>query len=509
MNNANQVEMSDVQGLVLRGYNYPYIRYLILSIKDTAGARKFCADLASGSGKGGMSVTNADVWEGAKPDYCLNIGFTYSGMEMLLGTANSKTVALWSSLQVFGAFKKGAVADAAAIGDTGDSAPAKWWKNGGWIAENGENSNDDSDLHIQITLFTLTQDNREKYYDILLDMITATASGPSIVPVYYQDSDPIIVDEDPNYIHFGYKDSLSQPRIDNVLWENKNVRRRMGVSTIDDRPKVPADRFVISQDASDYKAHPLLTNGTFAAFRLLYQDVAGFEKFINSGGEASAELIAAKMCGRWRDGTPLVVSPDKEDKDLGIAGPKNFNFTNFNYLVPSPNQQGDDPVSDDQGLRCPYASHIRRANPRDDINVTGNDDNAEKHRIVRRASPYGPLYDPSEKSDVEVQRGLVGLFIGAVLGQQFRFVTINWFEANGFRNPDLSPNHSGIDPLFGPQDADPDPANDKEFAYNDNGVYKVIPKLTRFVRTDGSLYLFLPGIKGLLHLSEGTIPPRI
>lgn len=505
MDITSGIQMNDIQGLILRGYNFPHIRYLILSIKDIAGAQQFCADLASGAGKGGLRVTNATPWENMeKPDYCLNIGFTYSGLEKLIGKKNCDEVYDYSSLEVFSSFQQGAVADAVAIGDTGDSAPANWWNNGGWIPETPP-SNDGSDLHIQITLFTLTPEKREEYYTLLLGMIKEdAAAGPSVVPVYYQDSDPITAGGDPDYIHFGYRDSLSQPRIDGVIWDKPKMKALMGVSTIDDRPKVPIDRFVISRGASDYNAHALLVNGTFAAFRLLYQDEAEFNRFINSDPETPPELMAAKMCGRWRDGTPLVVSPDKEDKSLGEPGPKNFNFTNFNYLTPSLNQPGNQD-SDDLALKCPYASHIRRANPRDDTNVTGNNDNAQKHRIVRRASPYGPAYDPSEKG--EVQRGLVGLFIGAVLDLQFRFVTRIWFDLGGFRNPDASPNQSGIDPLFGPQVADTNPDHNTVFAYNNKGTYKKISNLTRFIRTDGSLYLFLPSMAGLVHLSKGTIPP--
>ncbi|MEO8533594.1 MAG: hypothetical protein ABI441_07585 [Flavobacterium sp.] len=504
MDNSTKIDMSDVQGLILKGYNYPNIRYIILSIKDIAGAQKFCADLASGKGPGGMCITNAEPWENmVKPDYCLNIGFTYSGLEKLVGEANCAEVDYYSSDDVFLYFANGAVSDAAAIGDTGESAPENWWKNGGWIPEAAP-STDGSELHIQITLFTLTPENREKYYSTLLGMISEIPSGPSVVPVYYQDSDPITVDGNSDYVHFGYRDSLSQPRIDDVLWNEPKVKKLMGISSIDDRPKVPADRFVISQNASDYNAHALLVNGTFAAFRLLYQDEEKFNKFIHSDPEASPELMAAKMCGRWRDGTPLVVSPDKEDKSLGEPSTKNFNFTNFDYLAPSPNQQGDQ-SSDELGLKCPYAAHIRRANPRDDVNVADNDNNAQTHRILRRASPYGPVYDPSEKAGV--QRGLVGLFIGAVLNYQFRFVSRLWLEGGGFRSPDASPNQSGVDPLFGPQVADTNPG-DSVFAYNTNNGYQEVPNLTRFIRTDGSLYLFLPGMTGLKYLSEGKIPPN-
>lgn len=508
MDTTNYIEMNDVQGLVLRGYNFPNIRYIILSIKDIPGAQQFCADLASGTGKGGLQITNAEPWENKiKPEYCLNIGFTNSGMEKLIGADQCTVVSFWSG-GLFDSFSSGAVADAVAMGDTGDSAPTNWWNNGGWIAKD-KPSNDGSELHIQITLFAHTPEDRENYYALLLDMISNTASGPSVVPVYYQDSDPLTVDGNSDYVHFGYRDSLSQPRIDGVLWDDPMVKRLMGVSTIDDRPKVPADRFVISHTAEDYNAHPLLANGTFAAFRLLYQDEAAFTKFINSDSNTPAELMAAKMCGRWRDGTPLVVSPDKEDKSLGEPSSKNFNFTNFDYLSPSPNQPNQvegDANSDPLGLKCPYAAHIRRANPRDDFNVTANTNNAVKHRIVRRASPYGPPYDPCEKEGI--QRGLVGLFIGAVLDDQFRFVTSIWFEQGGFRNPDASPNQSGVDPLFGPQAIDTNPL-DSVFAYNDKGTYNSTPGMTRFIRTDGSLYLFLPSITGLKSLSEGKIPPPL
>jgi deferrochelatase/peroxidase EfeB len=505
MSNSNQVDMNDIQGLILRGYNFPYIRYIILKIEDLTGAQKFCADLASGTGSGGMCITSAEPWENmVKPDYCLNIGFTYSGLKQLIGEEQCTDVGKNSSMEIFGSFSEGAVLDANNIGDTDESAPINWWKNGGWISDTPPTTTG-NELHIQLTLFTLTPENREKYYETLLGMISKTGSGLSVAPVYFQDSDPITVDGNSDYVHFGYRDSLSQPRIDDILWNKPKMRKLMGISSIDDRPVVPLNRFVINNDADDYFAHPLLVNGTFAAFRLLYQDEAKFNAFIHSDTETSPELMAAKMCGRWRDGTPLVVSPDKEDKSLGEPSTKNFNFTNFDYLAPSPNQQGDQ-SSDELGLKCPYAAHIRRANPRDDTNVTDNDDNAQTHRILRRASPYGPVYNTGEKSGI--QRGLVGLFIGAVLDFQFRFVTMQWLEKGGFITPDASPNYSGVDPLFGPQVSDTTPG-DAIFAYNKNGTYQEIPNLTRFIRTDGSLYLFLPSITGLKQIAQGIIPPSL
>ncbi len=497
--NADQLaDMEDIQGLILRGYNFRYLRYIIFIIADVQGARDFCADLLPGNGKP-MCITNAEPWpSGVKPEYCLNIGITYHGMLQLIGQTDCDTVARGSGA-LFPIFQAGATDtyNVQQIGDTDASAPENWWeRSGGWLLKTAPSA-DGSELHLQLTLFTHNPASREAHYQTLLSMIPAANGKPSVVPAFFMDSDPIAVGEDLDYIHFGYKDSLSQPRIGNTLWNKKEVRLLTGVSTIDDRPIVPLYRFAIATNAPSYNAHKLLENGTFAAFRLLYQDVSAFNRFINSDKNTPAELVAAKMCGRWFDGTPLILSPDGEDKTL-----KGFDYTNFNYLAPTPNQKPPR-LPDALGEMCPYAAHIRRSNPRDDSGVTGNNPPNEIHRVLRRASPYGPPYKAGEPKDI--QRGLVGLFIGANLTDQFQFIMSQWITNGGFRYPDKSPNSSGVDPLFGPQPSDGAP-DDKDFAYNTGKGYKVIPGLERFIRTDGCLYLFLPGITGLKYLSEGKIP---
>src|SRR5437588_50154 len=68
------------------------------------------------------------------------------------------------------------------------------------------------------------------------------------------------------------------------------------------------------------------------------------------------ELLAAKIVGRWRDGTPLSVSPDRPDAAIA-SDPARVN--DFRYE--------DDP----DGLACPLGAHIRRANPRDALGFEG------------------------------------------------------------------------------------------------------------------------------------------
>jgi deferrochelatase/peroxidase EfeB len=91
------------------------------------------------------------------------------------------------------------------------------------------------------------------------------------------------------------------------------------------------------------------------------------------------EVIQAKFCGRWADGTPLVLSPDAPDPTLPL---NDFDYSN-----------------DVPARSCPIASHIRRSQRR-------NED-TQQHRLLRRAAPYGPPYVPKDGQE----RGLTGHFI--------------------------------------------------------------------------------------------------
>ena len=71
--------------------------------------------------------------------------------------------------------------------------------------------------------------------------------------------------------------------------------RRRGRRRCRRRPRAPFDR-----------------NGTFVVYRKLAMDVAAFRRFVAERGDypGGAELLAAKIVGRWPDGTPLALSPD-------------------------------------------------------------------------------------------------------------------------------------------------------------------------------------------------------
>ncbi len=482
------MNLDDIQGVILRGFrSFRWIRHLLFQITDVDGARKLCGLLIPGS-KAPMTVTLAAPFPGGvKPPYCLNVGVSNSGLRKLVGD-DFYAGLVNNSSPLFGTFDTGAdnPATAQTVGDTGDSQPANWWKNGGWQPP-GETPAQ-SALDILITLYAPTEAARATWAATLLAMIPAGRNGtPSVVPKFIRDCDPL---DPPESIHFGYIDGISQPRV-------AGAPPAFG-SEPDDRPIVPSYHFVI--DHTQQAVDPFLDNGCFGAFRLLYQDVGAFEAFVAQTGPP--DLVAAKMCGHWKDGTPVEVSPDAPDPSITGSARVNYNF-----LSKTPNQHNAAaaPDFDTYAQRCPYASHTRRTNPRDDTDVTGNTNLAEIHRVMRRAFAYGPPY----ADDPQAQRGLAGLFMGASLIDQFEFVMGTWIFQGSFRTPDLSPNSSGIDPLFGTDS----PFQSKAFDYLPTntplppaqGSYVTANGLKRFVRTDGGLYVFLPSITALGHMAGGPI----
>ena len=330
---APPLRLGDIQGLILRGYTFPYVRHFIFSIRDvpgaSAGACKLCGDLRPGSG-GPLTITTATEWPvNGRPRYCLNLGVTNTGLKKLIGDANYQTVNQGTSDDLFVPFDAGAAARAAQVGDTGPSAPQNWWQNppGSWKLPSPPGS---ADLDLLISLYARSAADRDNFAGTLLDEVIAKILAgdgkPALETAFEQDSDPL--PGPPNMIHFGYHDGISQPRLAGAWWSDPG-------SPMDDRPLVPAGYFAIANDPQlPYFAHPLLVDGSFGAFRLLFQDVGAFEAFIQQPG-LDPELLAAKMCGRWRDGTPLEVSPLAPNPKLS-----GFELTNFDYLSPTPHQLG-------------------------------------------------------------------------------------------------------------------------------------------------------------------------
>ena len=235
-------------------------------------------------------------------------------------------------------------------------------------------------------------------------------------------------------------------------------------------------------------------NGAFNAYRVLEQDVAAFEAFLDRAAEqlldsavadellppgsqehsgsrpnrlkAMREVAAAKVCGRWRTGTPLSLSPHDPVPNPPVSD------TDFDY--------SDDP----DGLKCPFSSHTRHCNPRSGMIVQRIANHTR--RLVRRGIPYGPRFDPNNPDGVE--RGLLGNFLCADLSAQFEAVQYDWINL-GLQDPRITGSN---DPLLG--------ANEEDMSWfnlpSSHGSIR-LRGFPRFVRTRGGAYTFLPSVSAL------------
>ncbi|SDX15205.1 Dyp-type peroxidase family [Collimonas sp. OK242] len=463
------IDYDDVQGTILRGYRVNLARHFILSITNPQATGRLIEALVEGSNGLPKITTARRVMP--KPDCFLNLSFTSTGL-----TAMGLSAQQLSSFDA--SFQRGATSpgSAATVGDVDLSAPEYWI--GGL--------NNGARVHVLLSLWVAESSS-------VLETVSAqlrTAFGGCMTELYAQDAAAL----PDNKVHFGYRDSIAQPT---VIGAPPSKRQ-----TPDDQPAVKTGEFLLgyqNETGGSYCVSPveLSINSSYAAFRILEQDVAGFDAMLARyacEAEMDTEKLAAKICGRWRNGNPLELAPDKQGPVLPTE-----QLNNFTYV------SNDAATDDTLGFNCPIGSHIRRSNPRNGAVVGAG---STHHRIVRRAMPYGPAYDP-QHPDTEA-RGLVGYFINASVSNQFEFLISQWNNSSEFVMAATGPggysagnavfNISGEDVFLGVNKP-----NESSFTLPREGPVgtrnKELTGFSRTITTRGGAYCFFPSIKGLRYLA--------
>jgi Dyp-type peroxidase family len=441
-------QLADIQGLILRSYKMSRIRGFVLRVDDPGGVRALLGRLADGDANV-PAVRSAAPWQ-TKPDFCLNVGLTFDGLRALGLPA--------ASLESFPEeFAAGAAGRAAEVGDTGESAPEHW--------VGGLNT---GQAHLLLSLSAQSD-------DVVSDtsrLLRSVFAGSGAAELFSTDGAML-----PNFrTHFDYADGISQPRVMGAPAYKPDSAHI--VDFADSLDQSPLGAFMLGYESQHrgltypYPAPDALgRNGSFAALRILKQDCASFERYLDQQAQAlemDRELIAAKMCGRWRNGVPLALSPDSDHPaDLPREQWNDFDYSN-----------------DPQGSRCPFGSHIRRNNPR---NTPVAGDGGQRHRIMRRGLPYGPPFDPDHPDD-GIERGLLGLFICGNLKDQFEFLMKHWVQDGDFIGQG-----EDRDPIVGNQ-----PSGGGRFRFRDAAGKRVTLRgMPNFVTTRGAAYCFLPSLSAL------------
>src|SRR5215469_800063 len=331
------LETSDIQGIIISGYGHlRFSSYHFLRFTDRARAREWLGSIVE-------QTTTADWGTDGnvkRPDWTLNVAFTAGGLADL-GL---------SSLETFPQeFREGMSEQhrARRLGDQGGSAPEKWDLGG-----------PGSTIHALLILQAASDGELKGIVDKQTGdyrnhQIDEAAVIYGTIELYERE-------------HFGFHDSISQPVIEgapghagldgDAIQAGEFIlgyRNEYGV--LPPTPTIPAgiDPKQRLRPVGDNAAQrDLGRNGSFLVVRKLLQDVAAFNRFLaeNDGGDAQQRAwLSAKLVGRWRNGAPLVLSPNNDNQKLATSN-------DFGYMA-----------SDPDSFACPLGAHIRRANPRDSL----------------------------------------------------------------------------------------------------------------------------------------------
>lgn len=305
---------------------------------------------------------------------------------------------------------------------------------------------------------------------------------------------------------FGFRDGVSQPLMRGTLRESREPDSlhlvQPGELVLGYR-----DNLGIVPPTPRLRGRDIGRNGTFLVVRELEQDVAGFDAQLQalarqlatdgdprvptSDPAALAEWLAAKMVGRWKDGSSLLRNPRESLQEALLM--KAMQRTSAAGQANAAPAQPDTPDprldnrflfgrEDPDGLRCPFGAHIRRANPRDSFEP-GSQVQIEisnRHRILRVGRPYSP--DGREKP------GLFFMCVNADLERQFEFLQQSWLNAPDFHDLD-----GEADPLMG--------CGQRRMTIPTPNGPLLLDPLASYVKPLGGAYFFMPSRSALALLA--------
>jgi Dyp-type peroxidase family len=295
--------------------------------------------------------------------------------------------------------------------------------------------------------------------------------------------------------HFGFRDGVSQPGMrgltppsqqssapyqglpgQELLWPGEFI---LGYPVQDPRdPRKPGPIAPLPA--------PWAKNGSYMVFRRLEQRVPEFNAFVRAQAARFGmypELLAARMVGRWRSGAPLELAPIDDKPSLAAD---NRRINDFGY--------GGDPWQ----RACPYAAHIRKTNPRDDVPA----ERAEmlRHRMIRQGIPFGPEVAPGETT-TKHKRGLMFVCYQTSIERQFEYIQRQANDpgfVSGKRRPGGGEVTPGFDPIIGQAAGGGAREMDEPYPNYPGGSRRTTLEMPKqFVELTAAAYLFMPSITAL------------
>lgn len=463
------LDRSNIQSLVFQPHRCGHSRHFLFRSTDKGRGKRFLAEWMPRVAHGAMDLDHP-------PGPLINISVSWPGLDKLGAFDDLGGVKAAEKVFYFD-FKD--PPDAASLGAYGPSLPDNWWN------KRFKSSDIDLTMHVYCTsedkLAEASEDIRESASRNLLEELIPTLDGEAITGKALGEDLAGL-----RKLHFGYSDGFSQPEV------NWDADPALGVGPPPNgKGAYPRGHFIIDDWDEDAQSFPrddpwrsLVRHGSYLAVAWIYQDVAAFNRFIRENGPKAAppgtpqkdaeELLAAKMMGRWRDGTPLALSPDKPN--AALAG-EDFDYSH-----------------DPKGDRCPISAHIRITNGRDQPLNFANQMMfpAGFPRVLRRGSSYGPALEG--EIDDGKDRGIIGMFLCANINQQFYALT-RWIAATNFSK--AFADQAGQDPLFASRQV---PRASNGFTMPTANGPVTLTGLPNFIRMQGVAISLLPSIETLRRL---------
>ena len=472
-------QLEDIQGFGIAGFNKDHQELLFVRVGDPVGGRRLLSWLQSRTASAWEVGTFNQLFKEIK-GRTNNEPLAVTWIAVLISAAGYQALGISTSGLPAGdgtaAFNGGMASRAPNIGDTGPlDVPTSWLT----PFRPGEG------VHLCIVAAADEPDDLDEAVTTIGEQISACNCE-----VVYQERGETLPSPFVGHEHFGFKDGISQPAIDGY-----------DVTPLPNEPPVaPPGEFVLGYPSASGPATQLngnlWTNGSFAVFRRLHQNVAAFRNQAAAGVPGSSPLLtadqsAAALVGRWPSGAPLEINPISDPGPTSISNAFGYKASLFN---------------DDDGHVCPRFAHIRKANPRDESTPSPADDPAQ-HRMIRRGIPFGPLLPPGITDD-GTDRGLHFFCVVSDVVRQFEFIQSSWLNQANFPSGQAGPTPGTYSPPSQRPPDGPDPVvgegtTGRSCLLVQASGDHAFPITAQFVNVTAGEYFFVPSLTALSELASG------
>jgi Dyp-type peroxidase family len=491
------LDLDQIQGNVLPGFKKDHQHFVFFSINDPAAARTWLNKLHTRLSSAAIVLDAHRVWKrmkeqrGKEPDAAhfllLNIALSAGGLAKLISKAD---VDGFEDV----AFKLGLSEERSKL--IGDPASAKEPGHAAnWLVGGPKHPVDGVLILASDDLTWLEEEQRKLAAEL-------SAQGMKIEHV---DRGDVSAAPTPGHEQFGFKDLVSSPAVrgrwPTAPYDFVTARTLPSGAAFDALRAdfaAPGNRLIwpghiifgygrqaaldprVYEAANTPKGPAWAANGSFMVYRRLRQHPDVFWRFVEDAAKRLAKTypksapdkdrLAACFIGRWKSGTPLTRSPDK---DIGIVGDGLNYFTYDSKQAPALPGDTAPQAADPDGLTCPVGAHIRKVNPRDQATDKGISEQTPPHSILRRGITYA-----TSDSD----KGLLFVAYQSSIVDQFEFLMQMWMNKQRVPRP-----QAGCDPILSQTPG-------RVFSLPIDGKVERIAINKTFIEATGGEYFFAPSI---------------